>query len=421
MMPGRRQILGAAAAGAAATVWATPTRAAAQAAGGGSQYIYPEDPYWDASPVAVGNGQADDTVALQHHINLMVLFQEKRPLFLRGRYRITAPIVVPRDVFGTPSKTFKMFGWSRHQLSGDANNSALPSTIVAGHGGDILRVDGEDVRIDGIAIRGQGAEGDASTVKVTFAGCRLTRCYFNRAGGKALVEFGHGGASIDDNYFVCHGAGLQYDPATGLAHRGHALWLHSVADTFVRGNEITGDGAGLRADSCGGVDVSHNLIYNSTQGVVLAGFARGSIHGNRIEEHAREGVVVDWNSMGNDICHNRPHNNGAWIANPDPVQRAGILVRSGSGNDVSHNVLDNWDHEVTQPGDLDFRSPQQYGIVVKQAAIPSPNRLSPRDNSLIGNLFRNQRTASIRDEVGETLNRWALNGGPDVPAAYWSP
>jgi hypothetical protein len=399
-------------------------KAAAHPAGNSLEdYVLPEQPYYDATPVAAGNGTTDDTAALQHHINLMVLFSERRPLLLRGRYRLTAPLRVPERVFNVPARNFKMFGWSRHQFGAEAANAALPSTLVVDHSGVGLQIDGALTELDRIAIRGTGATGDASTVKVTVTatGVRITKCHFERSGGKALVDFGRGGATIEDNYFLTHGAGLQYDPVAMQAHRGHALWLHSVADTFVRGNEISGDGAGLMMDSCGGVDISHNMIYNSCQGVVLNGSARGSIHGNRIEEHAREGVVVDWNSMGNDICHNRPHNNGAWTANPDLLQRAGILLRSGSGNDISHNILDNWDHDVQQPGDIDFRSPQQYGIVAKGVTNPPASRAHPHDNALNGNVFRNQRTAPIRDDVGETLNRWALNSGPGVAAEYWSP
>lgn len=388
-------------------------------------YINVKDPF-GAAPAAVGNGVADDTAAIQQKINILTwnnndptIADDGRALFFPwGRYKITSKLTVPERI--------RLVGQGHSGTRADDGN-LLRSVLQFDHPGTGIEVTGQFAHIENLAFLGQDATGDAiSGIDVVGTGSlpggqgsRIEHCVFRRQGGKAAVRLGRGGGRFLDNMIEAQNDPTQwsYDAAAMAPARGHALWCDAIADHMISGNSLSSEGAGLYLYSCLGLNVHDNFIYNSNVGVYLAGTGRCSIADNRCEEHMREGLVIDWNSNGNTITGNRFHNNGARTTEA-AVDRVGLLLRSGASNVVVANAFDNWDHDVQQPGGIDYRSPQQYGVRIKPVGTTdtNPNRPWPRYNLIGSNTFREQKTASIlNDFAGDTTNKFRDNVAADLP------
>jgi parallel beta-helix repeat protein len=362
-----------------------------------------------------------DTTTMQTKLNLMALFEDPRILYFPwGHYRFNQKLSVGHRVrvHGQPMA---------NQSSSDAGLN-LPTVFDFVHTGTGIEVPGNYVEFKHIVFRGTAAQGDAIGCLDIGPGASPTSgsqslvewCYFFRPGGRASVRIRMGGGHFTHNTVGAHHNPAQwsYDPATLRPVRHHALWCPSLADHDISHNDLTGDGAGLSLDSAAGLNIHDNFIYNSNVGIYMGGTSRCSIADNRIEEHCREGVVIDWNTNGNSFVGNRVHNCGARTTEA-AIDRVGLLLRSGEANVISGCVFDNWDHNVTQPGDLDFRSPQQYGLRVKAAEPqPWPTRPAPQYNLIGPNTFRNQKTANILNDGDET-NKFVANVGRDFPGGVY--
>jgi hypothetical protein len=362
-----------------------------------------------------------DTVAMQAKLDLAALFTINEVLYFPWRhYRFNRTLTVQDRVriHGQPMAS---------QFSTHAGLD-IPTVFDFKHGGTGIEVHGDFVEIKHVVFRGDAAQGNAIGCLDIGPGTTPPRggqslvewCHFFRTGGVASVRIRKGGGRFLHNEVQAHFNPGQpsYDPTTMRPVRHHALYCPSLADHDISHNDLTGDGAGLFLESCGGLNVHDNFIYNSNVGVYMMGTRTSSLCDNRLDEHFREGVVVDWNSYGNTITGNRIHNCGARTTEA-AVDRVGLLLRSGEANNVTGNIFDNWDHNVQQPGDLDFRSPQQYGLRIKGVGSGSQTRPLPQFNLIGMNTFHNQKTANILNE-GDGTNKFIGNVGRDFPNGLYA-
>jgi len=383
-------------------------------------YVIAEEPYFDTTPGAVGNGMADDTAALQHHINLMAFFLEPKPLLLSRKYKLTAPLTIPAVPAESAKPRVKLQGFNRKNFLSET--TIMPSTLMIAHAGHGIVVDGEFFEMEGLHLRHQTpGSGDVYALWVRGAHSKITWNQITRAGGTAGVRIDKGGMTFEHNYVNVGQNPPQwsYDPARLGPARGHALYLQSMSDSLISHNELSGEGGGLFTDACAAIIIHDNFVYNSMEGIVLQGMSRCSVHDNRVDENYRQGIVIDWNTSGCTIHDNVVNNNGAWIANPNAIERAGMVLRSGLHNNIHGNQFDNWDHNVTQAGDLDFRSPQQYGLVVQGVGSGSQTRPLPAHNLVMGNVFRDQRTAPLQNN-GDATNKFIGNTGSQFPNGLYA-
>jgi parallel beta-helix repeat protein len=393
-------------AGATAAVPAAPVAPAARAqvgpplAMGSVVNVRAPDPLTN-TPAAVGDGVTDDTAAIQARINLLAFYGGGTLFLPFGKYRVSATLTMNTRVH--------LVGEGGFQHLSQANLSSRPTFISAAHTGTVINIPtGVDFcAVRNIAFIGSEGTGDASTLHLQGARALVDGCHVFR-GGRAAVRI-RGGTNVFTNNWI-----QASQAAPWAADRSHGLWLEACSDSIVAMNQIAAHGAAVLMSVCGGVNVENNFVFNSYQGIVMQGCRQCQIVGNRVDEHCREGVVVDWNSFQNQIVGNSIHTNGARVDGSVPVlERAGLRLRSGWANTISGNTFGNWCHDVTQEdGALDFCRPQQYGLVVLQAASIGPNNVVPHHNIVTGNAFDDQRVASIVN-LGDPSNVIRTNVGPD--------
>lgn len=355
-------------------------------------YVVAEEPYGgDSTPVAVGNGTTDDTAALQHHINKMTQNREPRPLLLSKVYKLTSTLTVPASFNGVAGSRIKLHGFNRKNFLSET--TLMPSTLIIAHAGTGILVQSDFFEMEGLHLRHQTpGSGDVYALYVQASHAKIAWNQITRGGGTAGVRIDRGGMTFEHNYVNVGQNPPQwsYDTNALAPTRGHALYLQSVPDSLISHNELSSEGAALLMDSCSGNVIHDNLIYNSMVGIHMQGTSRSTIHDNRVDEHYRQGIVIDWKTTGCSIHDNMIHNNGAWTANPDATQRTGMVLRSGLHNNIHGNVFDNWHHMITQPGDLNFDSPQMFGLIVQGVGSGSQTRPLPTNNLVMGNVFLNQ-------------------------------
>jgi parallel beta-helix repeat protein len=360
------------------------------------------DPITGAPPARGTGGPSpseDDTVAFQRRLDVLGFLGGGALFVPFGRYRLTAPL--------TLSSRVQIVGEGGAARVGD-QGGPTPSYLVADHTGTVVDIPAgaEYCTVRNLVFVGREGTGDSSTLYVGGPRTVVDGCSFFR-GGIAAVRMRSGMNTFANNW-------IEASQSPWSGDRGHGLWMESTADSFVTLNQIAAHGVGIYMGSANSNNIENNLVFNSYQGIVMAGATRNRVVGNRLDEHTREGLVVDWNSHQNQIVGNIMFSNGARVDGTVPLlERAGMRLRSGWANTVSGNTFGNFDRGATQEGGaLDFRRPQHYGLVILGAESPGDANAAPHHNLVTGNTFDDQRGPSLVN-FGAATNVVRTNVGPD--------
>jgi len=360
------------------------------------------DPYNNTPPAAGTGGSSaaeDDTNAFQGRLNVLGFIGGGTLFVPYGRYRLTSTLtLLPRVRLVGEGGMFRL---------GDPAGM-VPSTLVANHPGIVVNIPSTSnyCSVQDLVFAGDEGTGDSATLYVGGARVVVDSCSFFR-GGVAAVRIRGGMNTFTNNWIEA-----SQSPWSGT--RGHGLWMESTTDTFVSLNQIAAHGVGIYMSATDSNNVENNMVFNSYQGIVMSNATRNRIIGNRIDEHTREGLVVDSNSNQNQIVGNAMFSNGARVdGTVSLVERSGMRLRSGWANTITGNMFGNANHDVTQEnGTLDFHRPQQYGLMILAADTPTSSNVSPHHNLVTGNSFYDQRSASYAN-FGDSTNVVRTNVGPD--------
>jgi parallel beta-helix repeat protein len=331
-------------------------------------------------PGADNTGTNDATSSIQSMIDFGSGAGGGTLFFPVGTYKVSSTIIVKSNVSIVCGGNSKLGG------NGDRGSGLAGTATLLGAPGftdTILKTPSAvsttvGVIISNLRVVGPDALTDRPSVLIDQGNfIRIEHCAFWRR-GQSVISWKAGSNSAFTYNFV-DGHGLT--GCVGMSFDG--------VDTQVTCNNFTATGHCLDflGEHC---IVSDNFCYNSNTGSgIHVGSVRNTFIGNRVDENASSGFLVEGSS--NVITGNLAILNGTVASG----ERAGVHIASGQGNVVSGNTFSNWTHNG-------FVNTQQYGVSLTGTCS---------SNAVVGNTFIAQAVGGVHNTSTGTGNVISGNAG----------
>lgn len=353
---------------------------------------------------ARGDGEADDTEAIQTALNILALGGARgggTVYVPKGRYKVTATLRIRTGVH--------MVGDSGigGQVGGPNNNRGVSEIFASGFQGPVVENIDTTNGDDGISLRRLRIVGPQGTATSTFgaavsfratsgscAGIVIDSCAVWR-GGRAGIELHRTSVSWVRNCFVGGNGAM----ACGILMRD-APDNHIVENQITTGCVTEGQGGhGIDMQFCNHNIVANNQVFWADHGI-RAESSRCTFAGNRIDMNLRCGLLVVGGSGSNTITGNVFHTNGRGGSSLSPA--AGVhLADAANHNVLSGNSFSDWTAWTPGP-DEGPGGHQRHGVAISSTA---------RNNAITGNVFVDQVVGGVSQVAGSGPNVISGNAG----------
>jgi nitrous oxidase accessory protein len=277
------------------------------------------------------------------------------------------------------------------------------AVIDGGRAGDVVVITGDDVRIEGLEIRGSALAYSSEAAGVVVRGHRAV-IRRNRIEDTLFGIYlaGARGATVEDNAIAT--------AALSLERRGHAVYLWRAHGTVVRGNRITRGKDGLYISFSDRNTIEDNTVAGCRYGIHYMYSNHNTFRNNGFRDNAVGGAVMnssDVTLVQNAFEGSRSSEVGVGLIFKD-VDR--VLVRENRivGNRVGFE-LDN------APATADGWVRLERNLIAHNGvafSLMSTAAITATENAIIENL----RPVEARGAVRADANRWTVGGRGN----YWS-
>jgi parallel beta-helix repeat protein len=353
---------------------------------------------------ARGDGQADDTEAIQTSLNILALGGARGggTIYVpKGRYKVTSTLRIGTGVH--------MVGDSGigGQVGGPDNNRGVSEIFASGFEGPVIENMDTAGGNDGISLRRLRIVGPQGTATSTFgaalsfratvgscAGIVVESCAVWR-GGRAGIELHRTSVSWIRSCFIGGNGAM----ACGIL-MSDAPDNHIVENQITTGCVTPGRGGhGIDMRFCNHNIVANNQVFWADHGI-RAESSRCAFAGNRIDMNLRCGLAIVGGSGSNTITGNVFHTNGRGGGSLSPA--AGVHLSDAANHNVlSGNSFSDW--TAWRPGPEEGPGGhQRFGVAVTGTA---------RNNAITGNVFVDQVAGGISQAAGSGPNVVSGNAG----------
>lgn len=358
---------------------------------------------------AVGDGQADDTAALQKLIDSGV-GAVRLP---KGVYRITQPLVIDLDKLGHTSLHGDGVATLHKEGAGPAVRVVGTHFKSADPGGfeDRVWLRQRMPLIDGIGITSGHPEADGieaiGTMQLTISRVHIRGCRH----GINLLQNNRNVIIADCHIYENHGVGVYYNDVN--LHQSNITGSHI---SYNGGGGVVSRAGNVRNIHIAGCDLESNMSESNSPTANVLIDCRGSRYGTA--EVAITGCTIQHNHVATDSANVRIIGASQPRDDQTPVREGHVTITGNVFSDVQVNVHLRDCRGVTMTGNT-FWMGYQHDLLLEQCSnlVIGSNNLDRNPRYSYGDTSNANNSIVIRDCEDSTITGLHVNGVRRDPAA----